>query len=492
MDLKAYLRLLRFHWVAILVCTLLGAAGGAAVTQLQPPLYEAKAQMLVTVSAPGEDSSQAYQGALLSQQRAKSYTTLLTSQSVLRQLTDQLGLPYSVEHLKSHITASNPTGTAVIDVSVTDRSARQAQQIARALGPTFSRIASSAENPGQEGDGKTPVINVRTLDGVHLMGSPVSPRKGLDIALGLAAGLVLGLAWAVVREVTDTRIRDLQDLAQGTDVDVLGVLPRGGRRRAEEFRSGLSGSWAEAQAYRWLALTTEIAGRGPGPRAHVVTSAVRGDRATAVAAGLAIALAESGTRTIVLDARRSRAPLADLLGLSPSWGLTDVLNGGVSVDEALRTWRDGVPLQVLAGSGADPDSGAAPLRQTDVAGLCKQLMGRADAVIFVAPPVLAESDATIVARAVGQAILVAETRSTRMPDFAQSVLRLRSVGVTVLGAVLSGERRQRSRPYVPAVSSPARVDGHDIRRESRGQSPTAAWSPGKRDLPRLEPDGEPW
>ncbi|MFJ2234799.1 Wzz/FepE/Etk N-terminal domain-containing protein [Streptomyces sp. NPDC087859] len=492
MDLKAYIRLLRFHWVAILVLTLLGAAGGAAVAQSQAPVYAAKAQMLVTVSAPGEDSSQAYQGALLSQQRAKSYTALLTSQSVLRQIIDQLGLPYSVEQLKSHITATNPTDTTVIDVTVTDRSARQAQQIAQALGPTFSRIASSAENSGQEGDGKTPVIDVRTLDGVQLLDRPVSPHKSFDIALGLAAGLVLGLAWAVVREVTDTRIRDLQDLAQGTDLDVLGVLPRGGKRRDKEFRLGLPGSSADAQAYRWLALTTEIAGRGPGPRAYVVTAAVRGDRTTAVAAGLAIALAESGTRTIVVDAQSSRAPLADLLGLSSSWGLTDVLNGGVSVDEALRTWRDDVPLQVLAGSGPDPDSGAAPLRQTDVAELCKQLMGRADAVIFVAPPVLAESDATIVARAVGQAILVAEARATRMPDFAQSVLRLRSVGVTVLGAVLSGERRKRSRPYVPAVSPPARVDGHDIRRENQGRSRTTAWSPGKSDLPRLEPDGEPW
>lgn len=53
MDLKAYIRLLRFHWVAILVLTLLGAVGGAAVAQSQPPVYAAKAQMLVTVSAPG-------------------------------------------------------------------------------------------------------------------------------------------------------------------------------------------------------------------------------------------------------------------------------------------------------------------------------------------------------------------------------------------------------------------------------------------------------
>ncbi|WP_329596680.1 Wzz/FepE/Etk N-terminal domain-containing protein [Streptomyces pseudovenezuelae] len=491
MDLKAYRRLLRFHWVAILLLTLLGAAAGAAVAQSQPPVYAAKAQMLVTVTAPGEDSSQAYQGALLSQQRAKSYTTLLTGQAVLRQLTDQLGLPYSVEHMKSHITASNPTDTAVIDVTVKDRSAQRAQDIAQALGPAFSRIVSSAENSGQQGAGQAPVINVRTLDPVQLLDHPVSPHKSFDIVLGLAAGLLLGLLWAVVREVTDTRIRDVQDLEQGTDVDVLGVLPRGGRNRDREFRSGLPGSPTQAQAYRWLALTTEIAGRGPGPRAYVVTSPVREDEAAAVAAGLAIALAESGTPTIVVDAQSSRGRLADLLGLSSPWSLADVLEGGAGLEDALRAWREDVPLRLLAGSGTEPGTEAAPLRKADVAELCRRLMRRADAVILVAPPVLTRSDATTVARAVGQVILVTEAMATRMPDLVQCVQRLRSVGVKILGTVLSGERGRRSRPYVSAVSAPTRLDGRQVRREDHGRSHTAEWSPGNGAGPRGASKAEP-
>lgn len=491
MDLKAYRRLLRFHWVAIVVLTLLGAAVGAAVAQAQAPVYAAKAQMLVTVSAQGEDSSQAYQGALLSQQRAKSYTTLLTGQSVLTRLTDQLGLPYSVEHMKSHITATNPPDTAVIDVTVKDRSAQQAQKIAQALGPAFSRIVSSAENSGKQGDGQAPVINVRTLDPVQLLDGPVSPHKSFDIVLGLALGLFLGLVWAVAREITDTRIRDVRDLEQATDVDVLGVLPRGGRNRDREFRGGLPGPPVRAQAYRWLALTTEIAGRGPTPRALVVTSPVRADEANAVAAGLAIALAEGGTRTIAVDVQGPRARLADLLGLPSPWGPADVLDGRVSLDEALVEWREDVPLRVLAGSGTEPGSGAAPLRQAEIAELRGRLTARAEAVVFVAPPVLTQSEATVVARAVGQVVLVAEARATRAPDFVQSVQRLRSVGVSVLGSVLSNERGRRGRPYVPAVSPAARLNGRDVRREDHGRSHTAEWSPGNGAGPRRASKAQP-
>ncbi|MGC0398748.1 capsular polysaccharide biosynthesis protein/Mrp family chromosome partitioning ATPase [Streptomyces sp. SAI-126] len=491
MDLKAYRRLLHFHWVAILVLTLMGAAVGAAVAQSRPPVYAAKVQMLVTVSAQGEDSSQAYQGALLAQQRAKSYTTLLTGQSVLRQLTDQLGLNYSVEHMKSHVTASNPTDTAVIDVTVEDGSARQAKKIAEGLGPAFSRIVTSAENAGQAGDGQAPVINVRTLDPVQLLDGPVSPHKSFDIVLGLVGGLFLGLVWAVAREVTDLRIRDVQDLEKTEHVDVLGVLPRGGRKRDKEFVDGLPGPAARAQAYRWLALTIEVAGRVPGPRAYVVTSSAREDEATAVAAGLAIALAESGTRTIVVDTRRSRGGLADLVGVSSPWGLEDVLRGRASLDGALRAWRDDMPLQVLAGSGAEPGSGVAPLRQAQVAELCRRLMGRAEAVVFVAPAVLTRSDATVVARAVGQVILVAEAKATRAPDLVQSVQRLRSVGVTVLGAVLSGERGRRSRPYVPVVPTADHPDGHDVPGEGHDRSRMAEWSSGNGAGPGRAAKAEP-
>ncbi|MFG2796167.1 Wzz/FepE/Etk N-terminal domain-containing protein [Streptomyces pseudovenezuelae] len=490
MDLKAYVRLLRFHWVAILLLTLLGAGAGAAAAQTQSPVYAAKAEMLVTVSASEQPSSEAYQAALLAQQRATSYTTLLTSQSVLRQLTDQMGLPYSVEHMKSHIDASNPKDTAVIDITVKDRSPQQARQIANGLGPAFSKIVSSAEDPAQETAGHPPV-KVSTLGPAQLLDHPVSPHKSFDIVLGLAAGLLLGLLWAVVREVTDTRIRDVQDLEQGTDVDVLGVLPRGGRNRDREFRSGLPGSPTQAQAYRWLALTTEIAGRGPGPRAYVVTSPVREDEAAAVAAGLAIALAESGTPTIVVDAQSSRGRLADLLGLSSPWSLADVLEGSAGLEDALRAWREDVPLRMLAGSGTEPGTEAAPLRKADVAELCRRLMRRADAVILVAPPVLTRSDATTVARAVGQVILVTEAMATRMPDLVQCVQRLRSVGVKILGTVLSGERGRRSRPYVSAVSAPTRLDGRQVRREDHGRSHTAEWSPGNGAGPRGASKAEP-
>jgi capsular polysaccharide biosynthesis protein/Mrp family chromosome partitioning ATPase len=494
MDLKAYLRLLRFHWVAIVLLVISGGAAGFAVAQIQPPTYAAKAQMFVTVSADRQTSSEAYQGALLAQQRARSYATLLTSQAVLRQLRDQLGLPYTVGDMKQHISATNPTDTAVIDVTTKDHSARRALQIANGVAPVAANVVANVENPPQPGvtaTDRTPAIGIKALERAELLEHPVSPHKAFDIVLGLVVGLVLGVGWAVSRELSVGRIRDPQDLTQAADVDILGALPRTDKS-GRGFRPGGRRSAAEIEAYRWLALNLEATAPGRGPRAYVLATPTHQGGTPAVAAGLAVAVAESGTRVIVADAGESGTEMSNVLGLSSAWSLRDVLSGRVSVGEALVSWRDDVSLTVLSGGSATPAAQAPPLRQPDIARLCEELALHADVVILVGPPVLAGSEATILARATGRIVLLVEAKYTPGPDLASAAQRLRSLDVTVLGAVLSGAKERYDGPYVPTASPHStRLDGHDFRGSAGARSQTAAWSQTAHASTPAEARGEP-
>lgn len=493
MDLKAYFRLLRFHWVAIVLLVISGGAAGIAVTQIQPPTYAAKVQMFVTVSADRQTSSEAYQGALLAQQRARSYATLLTNQAVLRQLRDQLGLPYTVGDMKQHISATNPTDTAVIDVTTKDHSAARALRIANGVASVSSNVVAAVENPAQPGtpgSDRTPAIGITQVNRAELLDHPVSPHKAFDIVLGVLVGLVLGVGWAVSRELSVGRIRDPQDLTQAAGVDILGALPRVDRS-GRGFRPGGRRSAAEIEAYRWLALNLEATTAGREPRAYVLTTPTHKGGTAAVGAGLAVAVAESGTRVIVVDASASGTDVAGLFGLDSAWSLRDVLSNRVSVGKALVPWRDEVPLMVLSGGSPPPASQAAPLRQPDIARLCEELALHADVVILLGPPVLAGSETTILARATGQVILLVEAKSTRGSDLASSAQRLRSLGVTVLGSVLSGAKGRYDGPYVPTNPPSTRLDGHDLRGDSGARPQTAAWSPRAQASAHFEARGEP-
>ncbi|MBE8474529.1 Wzz/FepE/Etk N-terminal domain-containing protein [Streptomyces justiciae] len=491
MDVRAYLRLLRFHWVAIVLLTVLGAVSGALVAELQRPVYAARVEMLVTFVAPQQDSSEAYESALLAQERAKSYTTLLTSQSVLGQLGDELGLPYSAKELNSHVSASNPAGTAIIDLTVKDHSGSRALQIANGVAPVFARVVTSAENPAQSDsqDVGTPSIGVRTLDRAELLPGPVSPHKMFDVMLGLVVGLVLGIGWAVIRELSAGHIRDVEDLARATDADLLSVLPRGERPHRKGRRHQDQPSGAGADAYRWLALVLEAAGGGRVPHSFVLATATRGEETAKVAVGLAEALAESGTRVIVVDAGESGTDVARLLGLSTLWGLRDVLEHRATVEKALVSERGDLPVTIL--SGGSEQSGPSHLRKAEVDWLCGELDLRADVVIFAGPAVLEGSTGMMLCRAVGRAVLLVESRSTRSVQVTQSVQRLRSVSVTVVGTVLTGVKWHPNRPYLPAVAPMTRLDGNDSHRPAGATSRTKAWTSAKRAPSPLGPREEP-
>lgn len=162
------------------------------------------------------------------------------------------------------------------------------------------------------------------------------------------------------------------------------------------------------------------------------------------AADLAISFAEGGDRVILVDSDLWRPGLSAALGLLPTAGLRDVLTERVPLEGALQQWREGLPLQVLTSEPPAPGSREV-LREQRIAALCRELGRRADVVIFAAPPLLLKTDAVILSRAVGQALLVARTRSSRGPDLAEAVSYLRTAGVPVLGVALNGPAGHRGR-----------------------------------------------
>ncbi|MEU6354135.1 Wzz/FepE/Etk N-terminal domain-containing protein [Streptomyces sp. NPDC047072] len=477
MDLRAYVRLFLRHWVAIVLLAVLGTAAGAALAWLKDPLYAAKAEMIVTVDSPGSDLAQAYQGALLAEERAQSYSTVLTSDQVLEALRDRLDLPYSVEKLRSEIEASNPASTAIIKVTVEDTSAQRAKDIAAAVGPVFAEVVVPADVTGNAGGGagSDTVVGVDVLQPVRSPAQPVSQHQVLDIALGLAIGLVLGIGLAVIREITDRRLRDAEDVARASDVSVLAVVPheRAGRRKTLSPDTRLP--LPVVEAYRLAAVGLRSAGSGDRRNVYAVAAPTDAEDAAGAALGLAIALAQGGDSVVLVDADPLSTRVALLMALPGAVGLADVLDGRVALDRALQQWRTDLPLRVLVAGGPDARAlDAAVLQEHAFDALCEELEQRADVVVLAAPAVLTRADAAVVARVAGQAVIVVRAKGTRGDELDASVQSLRAHGVAVLGAVISDPARRSDQRPVWSVPR---------------EYPRTGAQPGEETAPRVTPRG---
>jgi capsular polysaccharide biosynthesis protein/MinD-like ATPase involved in chromosome partitioning or flagellar assembly len=449
MDIRSYLRLLRRHWALVLLLAVLGASVGGAMAWLKTPVYAAKTQLVVSSANPGKDATDAYQGSLLAQQYAQSYTKLLNNSTVARRLIAQLQLPYSVDKLQDEISAVNPTETAIINVKVEDHSRQRAKAIAGAIGPLFADTVKSVQvSPPQPESGdpdtaRTGDVTLSALDPAELVPGPVSPNKVLYVTLGGVLGLALGIGGAVLREMTNSRIRDEEDLPAVSGAPLVAVFPRDVRATAHPMSLLTERRSDGGLVFQRLAVNLGLGSSDAQPRMFAMMSPRGGKAPAAIAAGLAITLAKGGDRVVIVDADLRNAHLAEALGLSSVWSLADVLADRIPLHRALEQVREDLPLLALAGLPPGSDLSDAPLRHDRLAALCARLTDLADVVIFVSPPVLTDADAVVLARAVRHMVVVVQAKTTRGEEVTHSEQCLDAADATVLGVVLSGVRTRR-------------------------------------------------
>ncbi|MGY1808992.1 YveK family protein [Blastococcus sp. SYSU D00669] len=295
MELRDYLAAIRRYWLTWVGVTLLGVALGVTAFQLTPRTYEATARVFVSVSPAIPNSAQ------FVDQRVKSYPDIAESAAVLRPVIGQLGLDESLDELQARVSADVPVETSQVQVTVSGADPREAAQIANAVADQLTTVVEDLETPSS---GNRPVT-LTVSDPASAPREPVSPVALYDVGLGLAVGLFLGLALAVVRSRMDTTVRSEEDVrrAWGHEPGLEVLVPRRGRAR----RSALTGNPA-AELARRLEFTAEerrvrIVLLSPSP---AESSAPR-----ALAEGVAAELRGRGVKATVSDVEGSTRLVAD-------------------------------------------------------------------------------------------------------------------------------------------------------------------------------------
>jgi succinoglycan biosynthesis transport protein ExoP len=435
MDLRQYLRVLQAHWLLIAVSVFVCTDVAAVLAWTRPPTYAARMQLYVSSTIPngGGSSTEGYAAFLLSQQRAVSYTQLIASPPVVRAVNKQLGLSLSLQDFRSKIGADRPEGTVLIDVTVKDRSPRLAKAIADALGKQFPSFVQALEKT--KGERISPV-KVSVTSPAQLPTAPVSPRKALYLVLGMLLGLVVGVGAAVIREALARRIRNAEDAAAITGLPVLGSIAEQRRAQRQPLVMMENPGSARAEDYRRVRTNLHALIGGDQARAFVVSSATVSEGKTLTTANLGIAFAQAGHRVVVVDADLRRSKLAEVMGIKPVLGLADLLANDLPVERALETWREGLPLDVLA-AAPQPRYPSELLGSQRFVDVLDELTKRADIVILDTPALLPTTDAAIVARATAGAVLVARAGSTRVRELLSAIESLYSVDARVLGIILN-------------------------------------------------------
>lgn len=482
-----------------------GMIGGAAIALLVAVLstkqYTAQSSLLIrqsnlqTLIDPNASSGSEDPARL-----AATNLLLVTSTAVANNVQSALGTKESGSDLLNQISASANPDADIITIQATDPSPERAARLANAFADQFvaferaqsqQQAAAGAERlrseiaalpPGSTAERaqlEQALRNVlalqavttgdaTTIDRAAAPSSASSPNLKRAVALGLLAGLAIGLAAVFLTDLFDRRIKTIEEFEHAYDLRAIGSLPRLPRPEPATSPELLESFRILRSALSYLAGDSEL-------RTVLVSSAVSGEGKTTVAAGLAYATALSGQHVVLIEADLRRPSFQKQFGYEKALdlglykaGLTTLLVGGATIEEVLHTPIEGLDTLRIVPSGPFSPHPSDLLTRPEMSLLIEELARQADLVVIDTPPLLPVADAQVL---IGQpvidaSLIVARTYMTTRDQArrCRAVLereRVRNAALVVVGGHEAAEYsyepivngRRRGRKGVPAERS---------------------------------------
>jgi capsular exopolysaccharide synthesis family protein len=439
-DLAGYLVILRRRAIALILCLAAGFAGGYYSGHHPTKVYEATSRTFINIPVSrGATIQDTLAGTQISSNVIKTYASIVSSQLVAEHIITQLGLAETPTALKHQINAVAEQDAFIIDISVKDRNPERAKALADAASTALHDTVAELEA------GKSDPIRAQLIDDATLPRTPVSPSPTKDLALGLIAGLLAGVALMGVLEALD---RTLKSAAEAEKVLGAPALALVARQRGHKRRVALTidPTAAAGEPYRTLRTSIRFLDPDRPLRTILVSSPTPGDGKTTTAANLAVAFALGGERVVVIDADLRRAQLAEYFGLDRGVGLTSVVMRRAELSEALQRHAGPDHLEILA-SGPLPPNPSELLGSASMTNLLHALSNAYDIVILDSPPILPVSDAVALSPCVDGVVMVVRHGRTARHAAAEAARRLDAVGGNLVGFVFNDISASDARDY---------------------------------------------
>ncbi len=309
----------------------------------------------------------------------------------------------------------------------------------------YQNLLSRAKETGAAGEYRG--TNIQVIDRAEVPAYPVLPRTERDLAVATFGGLLLALGLVFGVEYMDSRIKTPDEVRAHLDLPFLGMIPAitSAGETGETPLLDADVPPAFSEAIRSVRTSLLFSTADEGARSVVVTSTGPHEGKTLVSSSLAIALAQAGQKTVIVDADMRRPRMHEALGRSQEPGLSNVLVGEVSLADAARpTTLEN--LSLLA-SGHIPPNPAELLGSKKYAEVLAELRKRFDWVVIDAPPVMPVTDAAIVSNTAGGVLFVIGAEMTPRQNAAAAIEQLRGANARFLGAVLNRVNVQRHSYY---------------------------------------------
>ena len=492
LDLRDYAQMVRTRlWTVIAMATIVAAIAGAYVA-LRPPTYYSQAKVIVeplvnpaitgTIGNPtGLQPDMVIEGEIV---RSIDIATAVRDSLGLSTPPEELAKTVRVEPIRDAAVmyigylASEPETAATIANSFAEEylAARKEKidaQVEAAIAPLLdqqeTQAALAGEIEGEIEQSNDPIEKGKLraqLEGINAEisehgtriaeirgnasgsqggsivqfavapANPSGPSLVLASMLGFVLGAIIGAGLAIILGLRANRVGGRDELAEFIGAPVMGVIPAvedWSRRDKAELVVRDQPGGAAAEAYRTLATNIRFLRSQRAVGVVVVTSALPGEGKSATTANLATVLAETGIRTLLVDADLRRPRAERFLDVPNGPGLREALEGTAELNDVLL--QTDVPNLAIIRSGQVPHDPVSLLAGVQADAVFHDMRRLGDIVICDAPPTLPVADASILAEAADVVMFVHDPAISSRTALEDAVRQLRTAGGEIGGGV---------------------------------------------------------
>jgi polysaccharide biosynthesis transport protein len=286
--------------------------------------------------------------------------------------------------------------------------------------------------------------NVRLMDRAEPQRTPISPNPRKDWLTAILAGLTIAFGLAFGIEYLDDTVKTPEDVTRRLKLPLLGLVPAIRGNHVPILTDTVPHDFGEA--FRSLRTSLVFTSGSESTRIIAVTSSQPLEGKTTTACNLALALALGGSRVLLIDADMRRPGLHKTMGLPNELGLSHLLVGQSRVRDAVQ--RTTEPNLFVISAGRTPPNPSELLASERMNHLIANLaQGPFDWVVIDTPPVLAVTDAVIIAQKVAGVVFVIGSEMTRRVHAERALETLQSGRARGIGVVLNRVDFDRNKYY---------------------------------------------
>lgn len=285
--------------------------------------------------------------------------------------------------------------------------------------------------------------SVMVISEASIPSDPVKPNTMMNIAIAMLLGLMLFTLLAFLLEYLDNTLKIPEDINRELELPTLGVIPKMTKKnRPEGFERLITSSHPKspiAEAYRTLRTNIGFASVDKQYRTILVSSVNPQDGKSTTAANLAVAMAQTGKRVIVVDCDLRKPVLHKIFQQENSRGFSNLIMQGLPVSDVVIKVMENLDLIT---SGPIPPNPSEMLSSAKTRSLWAELLHTYDYVLIDSPPVLAVTDASILASQAEGVLMIVRSGSTRN-DFARKAKeQLLTANANIIGTVINGMKQE--------------------------------------------------